>query len=108
MKSKKIINTAPKIKPKTTGKNAKFPILSCACSSAGIRSDQIDAESIMPAASPIVSILTRREVLLKKNTRLAPSVVIRKGSVNPSAIVTISFIFRETPTNTMYVKRVKE
>ena len=94
----------------TIGRKERLPQDCSAFSNAGMRRDQIEAESMMPAARPIVIILTIFEVLLKKKINKAPSVVIRNGSVNPNTIVAVSFIsFVKTPILYQFMeKKIKK
>lgn len=93
IKSKRIIKIPPIKKPTATGINERSFQVSSAFSKAGKSKDQIEADNIMPAARPIVIILTIFDVFLKKKTNDAPSVVIRQGRVKSNMIVNVSLIF---------------
>lgn len=66
-----------------------FPQVSFEFSIDGRRSDQIDAESIIPDATPIVILFSLREGFEKKNTSDAPSVVSKNGRVKDKMIVAV-------------------
>lgn len=89
MQSKISIKAPPKTNPIPTGKKLKFFHDVSAFSSAGLSNDQNEADSIMPEASPIVSIFMILDSFLKKNTNADPNVVIKQGSVKPKMIVRV-------------------
>lgn len=93
IKSKTIMKTPPSKKPKQTGMIESLPQLAFAFSIDGIRSDQIEAESIMPDAMPIVILFSVFEGFEKKNIRDAPSVVSRHGRVKDNIIAVVRSIF---------------
>ncbi len=86
------MNKQPNKKPRETGKNAVFSQFCVEYSSDGTSSDQMDAESMMPEARPIVMTFNFFDVGLKKNTHRAPKVVAKQGKIRPNAINMAEFI----------------
>lgn len=93
IKSKTIIKMPPSKNPMPTGMMLKSPQLDSAFSIDGIRRDQIDAESMIPEAAPIVILFNVFDGLEKKKTSDAPSVVRRNGRVKDNIKAVVKFIF---------------
>lgn len=76
------------------GTALKLPQDASLCSIDGKSREKIDAENIIPDASPNVIVLMVFDILLKKNINKAPIVVIKQGKIKHKILAVVKLIFR--------------
>ena len=98
-KPKRIKKITPTANPTPIGINFKLSQVGKAKSIAGKRTDQIDAENMMPAAKPFVMRDIFDEDVSKKKIKHDPRVDIKQGRRRQIVRAKILFILCKTPRN---------